>query len=97
VRTNLIENGVDPIMLVARGYEPSQPVASNDTEEGKFSNRRIAFTVLSASEGARVNGLAAIAEATPAATSATPVNVWALAGTMAGQRGGIRRKTHGHQ
>jgi OmpA-OmpF porin, OOP family len=45
VRTTLIENGVDPNMLVARGYGSSQPVASNDTEEGKFSNRRIAFTV----------------------------------------------------
>jgi flagellar motor protein MotB len=31
-------------MLTARGYGDTRPVASNDTEEGRFHNRRIAFS-----------------------------------------------------
>jgi OmpA-OmpF porin, OOP family len=32
-------------MLVAKGYGDSKPVASNDTDEGKFHNRRIEFSL----------------------------------------------------
>ena len=46
VRTYLIQQGVDPNVLVAKGYGDSRPVASNDTEEGKFRNRRIEFKAL---------------------------------------------------
>jgi outer membrane protein OmpA-like peptidoglycan-associated protein/uncharacterized protein YidB (DUF937 family) len=45
VRNYLIQQGVPSEMLVAKGYGDSQPVASNDTEEGKFRNRRIQFSV----------------------------------------------------
>jgi outer membrane protein OmpA-like peptidoglycan-associated protein/uncharacterized protein YidB (DUF937 family) len=45
VRQALIQEGVDPSMLVAKGYGSSQPVASNDTPEGRFQNRRIAYAV----------------------------------------------------
>jgi len=45
VRGYLIQQGVSPSALVAKGYGESQPVASNDTEEGKFRNRRIEFSV----------------------------------------------------
>jgi len=44
VRAYLIQQGVSPSALVAKGYGESQPVASNDTEEGKFRNRRIEFS-----------------------------------------------------
>jgi outer membrane protein OmpA-like peptidoglycan-associated protein/uncharacterized protein YidB (DUF937 family) len=44
VRNYLIQQGVPAEMLVAKGYGDSQPVASNDTEEGKFRNRRIEFS-----------------------------------------------------
>jgi outer membrane protein OmpA-like peptidoglycan-associated protein/uncharacterized protein YidB (DUF937 family) len=46
VRNYLIQQGVNPDALVAKGYGDSKPVASNDTEEGKFRNRRIEFSVL---------------------------------------------------
>lgn len=45
VRDYLVSQGVNPIKLVAKGYGNTRPVASNDTEEGKFHNRRIAFAV----------------------------------------------------
>jgi len=45
VRDYLISQGVAPASLVARGYGDTRPVGSNDTEEGKFRNRRIEFTV----------------------------------------------------
>jgi outer membrane protein OmpA-like peptidoglycan-associated protein/uncharacterized protein YidB (DUF937 family) len=45
VRTYLMAQGVPPGMLVAKGYGDTRPVASNDTEEGKFRNRRIEFVV----------------------------------------------------
>lgn len=45
VRNYLIEQGVDPNVLTAKGYGDSRPVGSNDTEEGKFRNRRIEFAV----------------------------------------------------
>jgi outer membrane protein OmpA-like peptidoglycan-associated protein/uncharacterized protein YidB (DUF937 family) len=45
VRSYLVQQGVNPNALVARGYGETRPVGSNDTEEGKFRNRRIEFTV----------------------------------------------------
>jgi outer membrane protein OmpA-like peptidoglycan-associated protein/uncharacterized protein YidB (DUF937 family) len=46
VRNYLVQHGVDPDTLVAKGFGSSKPVAPNDTEEGKFRNRRIEFVVL---------------------------------------------------
>lgn len=45
VRQVLVQSGVDPSMLIAKGYGATQPVASNDTPEGRFQNRRIAYSV----------------------------------------------------
>jgi len=45
VRNYLVQQGVDPNTLVAKGYGSTKPVATNDTDEGKFHNRRIEFTV----------------------------------------------------
>lgn len=33
-------------MLAIRGYGSAQPVASNDSEEGRFRNRRISYTLV---------------------------------------------------
>jgi outer membrane protein OmpA-like peptidoglycan-associated protein/uncharacterized protein YidB (DUF937 family) len=44
VRNYLVSRGVSPEKLIAKGYGDTQPVASNEVEEGKFHNRRIAFT-----------------------------------------------------
>ena len=45
VRAYLIQQGVDPSALVAKGYGDTRPVATNDTDEGKFHNRRIEFNL----------------------------------------------------
>jgi OmpA-OmpF porin, OOP family len=46
VRAALIDAGVDPSMLVAKGYGSASPVAGNDTLEGRLHNRRIEFRVV---------------------------------------------------
>jgi len=43
VREYLISRGVDPDRLRARGYGETQPVATNETEEGRKQNRRVEF------------------------------------------------------
>ena len=48
VRNVLIKAGVDPAMLVAKGYGSASPIASNDLLEGRFRNRRIEYHVLKA-------------------------------------------------
>ncbi len=41
VRNYLISKGVPADRLTAKGYGESQPIASNDTDEGRFQNRRV--------------------------------------------------------
>jgi len=41
VRQYLIEQGVSPDRVSAKGYGETKPVASNDTAEGKAKNRRV--------------------------------------------------------
>ena len=49
VRNALIHDGVDPSMLVAKGYGSANPIANNDLLEGRFRNRRIEYHVLKTS------------------------------------------------
>lgn len=42
----LVQRGVDPKRLRWRGFGMSQPVAPNDTEEGRALNRRTQFVIL---------------------------------------------------
>jgi OmpA-OmpF porin, OOP family len=51
VRNALIQFGVSPAILMAKGYGSGKPVASNDTPEGRFQNRRIEYQM---SDGNRV-------------------------------------------
>lgn len=41
----LVENGLDPNRLAAVGYGQFQPIASNDSVEGRGKNRRVALIV----------------------------------------------------
>jgi OOP family OmpA-OmpF porin len=41
----LVKAGLPGNRFTAVGYGSAQPIASNDTEEGKAQNRRIEFTV----------------------------------------------------
>jgi outer membrane protein OmpA-like peptidoglycan-associated protein len=46
VRAFLVKAGVPADLLTARGYGDVRPVASNETESGRFANRRIEFVEL---------------------------------------------------
>ena len=48
VRNLLIKAGVNPDMLIAKGYGSANPIANNDTTEGRFRNRRIEYHVVKA-------------------------------------------------
>ena len=41
VRAYLIEKGISEERLAAKGYGPDEPIASNDTAEGRRANRRV--------------------------------------------------------
>jgi chemotaxis protein MotB len=40
-----MKHNVDPDRLSAVGYGEYQPIASNETEEGKLKNRRVVIAV----------------------------------------------------
>jgi len=46
VRQMLIKFGADPNKLIAKGYGSADPVASNDTPEGRQRNRRIEYRIV---------------------------------------------------
>ena len=46
VNAFLVAQGIPQTQLRPKGYGPDQPVASNDTEEGRQQNRRIEFRIL---------------------------------------------------
>lgn len=45
VKTYLVSKGANPSRIEAVGYGPTQPIADNNTEEGKQKNRRVEFTL----------------------------------------------------
>ena len=61
VRDFLAEQGVTPSSMTAHGFGKTQPVASNDTAEGRQRNRRVELVV----NGDAIGKSAAIATTTP--------------------------------
>jgi hypothetical protein len=49
---DLTEHGVAEATLVAEGFGESKPIADNDTEEGRESNRRVELHVVETDDGA---------------------------------------------
>jgi OmpA-OmpF porin, OOP family len=47
VKAALVAVGVAPSMLSAKGYGDTRPRATNNTEYGRFQNRRIEYVVIS--------------------------------------------------
>ena len=46
VRQYLIDHGIEQYRISAQGFGETQPIATNDTEEGRQMNRRVEFTIL---------------------------------------------------
>ncbi len=46
IRNYLIGQGVRPAMLIAKGYGASRPVDTNQTDAGRFHNRRVEFQII---------------------------------------------------
>ncbi len=46
VKAYLVSQGVDAGILSTEGLGSSQPIASNDTREGRFQNRRVVFEII---------------------------------------------------
>ena len=65
--------GIDPTLLVGAGFSEYHPVATNDTLEGRQSNRRVSIVVVSPLEGndpAHTRLLGSTTDRTPLATGA---------------------------
>ena len=45
VKSYLIQQGIDRSSITSRGFGESQPVASNDTADGRQRNRRVELVV----------------------------------------------------
>ena len=58
--------GVNPAALTAKGFGVANPIAHEQTTDGRAQNRRVAFHVTSAPPDVKV----IIKEATPASTEA---------------------------
>lgn len=50
VHDYLVSKGVDDAKLEVKGVGPAEPVATNDTPEGRFKNRRIEFKLMNNGE-----------------------------------------------
>lgn len=58
VRDYLVHAGIEPQRMIAKGYGPDVPIASNETAEGRAQNRRVELRVLEPpwGEGASCEG-----------------------------------------
>ena len=46
VKKYLVKRGLPVTLFICKGYGPDQPIADNETEEGRAENRRVEFTIL---------------------------------------------------
>src|ERR1700693_3990385 len=59
VRDYLVQQGVDPASINATGFGKSNPVASNDTNEGRQQNRRVEIIISGEVIGTQIGGASA--------------------------------------
>ena len=48
VKKWLVENGIEDNRMIAKGYGKTNPIADNNTEEGRQQNRRTEFKIIKA-------------------------------------------------
>jgi OOP family OmpA-OmpF porin len=72
VRSYLISQGANGSSLMAHGYGPENPLASNSTAVGRAQNRRVSFSVTSTPAHVKVNTEEATPESTEAAERPDP-------------------------
>jgi outer membrane protein OmpA-like peptidoglycan-associated protein len=48
----LVARGVQPVRMATRGFGEAQPIASNETPEGRAQNRRVEIKIVAAVDGA---------------------------------------------
>jgi OOP family OmpA-OmpF porin len=46
VKSYLVSQGVDAAILSTEGFGSAQPIANNDTREGRIQNRRVVFEIV---------------------------------------------------
>jgi len=59
VRDNLIQQGLDAGSITAQGFGPANPVASNDTPQGRQQNRRVEIIISGEVIGTKIGSPAA--------------------------------------
>ena len=73
VEAYLVEQGIDPGRLVAKGYGPDKPIADNSTRKGRMANRRVEFRIIGKPDAKVVKVVEVDAEPTqPKAPSPPP-------------------------
>jgi OOP family OmpA-OmpF porin len=72
VRSYLLDGGVNPEQLEAKGYGQTQPAASNRTAEGRAKNRRVVMYVISNPGDVKVEGAGSTLENPGTSTPQTP-------------------------
>ncbi len=65
VRQYIIDKGIHPDRLTAKGYGPYKPIADNKTADGRQKNRRVEFHIRDNADGAQPAGGATPAPAPP--------------------------------
>jgi outer membrane protein OmpA-like peptidoglycan-associated protein len=62
VRDYLVQQGLDPNSITSAGFGKSNPVASNDTNEGRQQNRRVEIIISGEVIGTQIGGAAPAAQ-----------------------------------
>ena len=58
VQEYLVKQGLDAASVTAQGFGPSNPVASNDTPQGRQQNRRVEIIISGEVIGMKIGGTA---------------------------------------
>ncbi len=72
VKRALVKRGVADRRLIAKGYGQEQPIAENDSDQGRAKNRRVQFVILEKKGAPPVQGAPAPGDGKPQPSGAKP-------------------------